>query len=219
MSSSIRLDHKWSDLATQRGILAQSSNDTDDSAIDLTGSRVRFTGKLDPDLMFHEYRQDILEELIREQEDGFGRYGDNMNRVLLIIDDAPALDVFNMKKDNLYNKLAVYLRHVRTSCIQATQNYKSMTRVLRNNQSNILLFRTENIGELKKVWEEYNLMPTFKSFMNLYTGLTNQPWSFIHISTQNDPSHQLIQNLTDTLRVNERLLIPLVSVDDLSIFL
>src|SRR5215217_1115009 len=153
MSASIRLDPKWSNLANERGVLARGSNDTDDSAIDLTGSRTqsrRFTGKLDPDLMFHEYRQDVLETLIREQEDGFTRYGDNMDRVLLIIDDAPALDVFSTKKDNLYNKLAVYLRHVRTSCIQVTQNYKSMPRILRNNQSNILLFRTENIGELKK---------------------------------------------------------------------
>ena len=88
MSPSIRLDPKWSNLATERGILAQSSNDTDDSAIDLTGSHTqsrRFTGKLDPDLMFHEYRQDVLEDLIREQKDGFGRYGENMNRVFRIV--------------------------------------------------------------------------------------------------------------------------------------
>lgn len=75
-----------------------------------------------------------------------------MNKVLVIIDDTPALDVFNTKEDNLYNKLASYLRHVRISCFQVTQSYMMMPRVVRTNQSNILLFRMENAGELRKLY-------------------------------------------------------------------
>ena len=138
----------------------------------------------------------MLQDLIKEQEEGYEKHGEKMNRVLVIVDDAPALDVFSTKKDNLYNKLAVYLRHVRISCIQVTQSYKMMPRVVRVNQSNILLFRTDNLGELKKVWEEYSLSSNFKGFLNLYNSLTAQPFSLIHINEQNDIRHKLISCLT-----------------------
>ena len=70
LSSSIRLDPKWSALMREKGILARGAVDNDDMAIDLTGCRLpalKFTGKLDPDCMFMEYRQDILEDLIKDQ--------------------------------------------------------------------------------------------------------------------------------------------------------
>lgn len=119
-----------------------------------------------------------------------------MNKVLVIIDDTPALDVFNTKEDNLYNKLASYLRHVRISCFQVTQSYMMMPRVVRTNQSNILLFRMENAGELRKVWTEYNVSSNFKGFLNLFNSLTDKPFSFIHYNDQNDPKHKLISCLT-----------------------
>lgn len=198
MSPSIRLDTKWAALMKEKRILARNRAIPASNRIDLFGMTPRpyDSGRIDPECVYNEYRQDILQDLIKEQEEDFELYGDNMNKVLVIIDDAPALDVFNTKKDNLYNKLAVYLRHVRISCIQVTQNFKSMPRIVRNNQSNLLLFRTENTGELKKVWEEYNLTSTFKGFLNLYNSLTKERFSFIHVNTQNDPKHQLISCLT-----------------------
>lgn len=199
MSPSIRLDSKWSSLMKKKRILARNPAIPSESGkIDLFGNRPRAydQGRIDPELCFNSYRQDVLQDLIKEQEEAFELYGENMNKVLVIVDDAPALDVFSTKKDNLYNKLAVYLRHVRISCIQVTQNFKSMPRIVRNNQSNVFLFKTENTGELKKIWEEYNLTSTFKGFLNLYNSLTKERFSFIHINTQNDPKHQLISCLT-----------------------
>ena len=200
MSASIRLDTKWSTLMKKKRILARNPAIPSESGrIDLFGlaPRAYDQGRIDPECMFREYRQDVLQGLIKEQEDDCEKYGEsNMNRVLLIIDDGPALDVYNTKKDNLFNKLASYLRHVQISCFQVTQSYKMLPRVIRVNQSNILLFRTENAGELRKVWDEYNISSNFKGFLNLFNSLTDKRFSFIHYNDQNDPKHKLISCLT-----------------------
>ena len=73
--------------------------------------------------------------------------------------------------------------------------------MVRTNTNVLFLFKTDNMGELKKIWEDYTIGGTFKRFIEIYKKLMGKPYSFIQVNTQNDPSHQLISNMTHFVRL------------------
>ena len=91
--------------------------------------------------IYTEYDNEIIIKLRKSQEES------NKNNCLVIFEDSLGLE--GVYKQN--SKVLKYLpnsRHLRTSFIFVTQNYKSIPRLIRNNNSGFILFETPNKMEL-----------------------------------------------------------------------
>tara|TARA_Y100001937_G_scaffold81837_1_gene110709 strand:- start:6 stop:422 length:417 start_codon:yes stop_codon:yes gene_type:complete len=75
------------------------------------------------------------------------------------------------------------------SIFLTTQSFRSVSNIIRNNATNILIFRQNNQKELEKIKEEYSeLCGSEELFMTYYNLAHDQPYSFLYIDGQTNPA-------------------------------
>jgi len=90
---------------------------------------------------------------------------------LLVVDDSIGL----FKSNSAVALLPTRHRHYRISIIFASQNFKSLAPVIRNNSMVNVFFRTNN-SELSKLEQEYNVFDTKDEFIELFRDKTSKPY-------------------------------------------
>ena len=121
----------------------------------------------------------------------YGKAG--MPNVLIIFEDTAGLFLFTGKKGTAYIKLITTLRHYNISIWQASQSYKLIPRRVRVNCTNLIFFRICNKPELRKIHEECPMVGDFNEWFDLFSELTKEDFSFVHLCLQNPPRFQLCQ--------------------------
>lgn len=111
----------------------------------------------------------IIESLTDNKEDNI--------KTLLILDD-----MLGMLGKN-FNHICTRYRHYNLSIIVTSQNYRSISPIVRNNATFIILFSCPNQRELAKYIEEQS--DTFKHFEYAYKDATSEPYQFLFVDVKN----------------------------------
>ena len=130
------------------------------------------------------YTDKMITDLVSSQQ----KYErDEMPTVLLVLDDILSKD---FKKTNSITYLASKFRHYELSIFLSTQAFRSVGTIIRNNATDILIFKQQNAKELDKIKEEYGeLCGTEEQFMKYYNyAHHDERYSFLYIDAQENPA-------------------------------
>jgi len=144
---------------------------------------------LPEECFFDRVDVDFIESVLEEQIEQKRQYDNNklkkkyLDRVLLVFDDCISDPNFVSNRNaNIMNKLAFKGRHLRTSCILASQSYNAgMSKRLRTNVPNWIFFRTDNTKEKKAIIEEQGGICNEKRFEEMFEYATKEPYDFLMI--------------------------------------
>jgi len=149
------------------------------------------------------YTDKMIQDLISSQK----KYDrEEMPTMLILLDDILSRD---FKKTNDITYLCSKFRHYEMSIFLTTQSFRSVGTIIRNNATNILIFRQNNTKELDKITEEYcELCGSEERFMEYYNLAHDQPHSFLYIDGQQNPArfyrrHETLLGIGDKKIINE----------------
>ena len=132
---------------------------------------------------------DFIEKVIEEQIEQKKEYDNqklkkkHLDRVLFVFDDCISDPNFVSNRNaNIMNKLAFKGRHLRCSCILASQSYNAgMSKRLRTNIGNWLFFKTDNTKEKRSIIDEQGGICNEKKFEEMFNYATKEPYDFFFI--------------------------------------
>ena len=122
-------------------------------------------------------------------------------RVLWVLDDFITEGVSNPQKMGVIEAIATQGRHHGISCIFITQQYMKMSPPIRNNCTNLVIFRIRNARELEKVTMENQESCTDNEFKEIYDHATSVPYGFLHINNQASVQDRFTCCWDETLKV------------------
>lgn len=115
--------------------------------------------------------------------------------VLMIFDDMITEGIMHRQKLGTLEKIAVRGRHIHTSIIIITQQYLALSAPVRNNTTNMLVFRVRNGDEMDKIARENREWLSNEEFTRMFYATTKAPFSFLHINNQmQDPKQRFHKN-------------------------
>ena len=122
------------------------------------------------------YTDGMITELFNKQK-SFGEKK-NMPFIALIADDILGK---NLKRNSELSFFATRFRHANCGLLAIfTQNFKSVDTILRNNSSDIIIFKQTNKKQLLQIEEEYGGVYEGK-FLELYKIATKNKYSFLYL--------------------------------------
>ena len=190
-SPTVFLDEKWQDFISKTKLLKVKKQRTNYfGQIDATQKEDEYIHEI-----YTEYSNKVISDLRKIQEETKPR-----KDVLVIFEDSLGLNgVF--KQSSLIHKYLPNSRHLKTSFIFVSQNYKSIPRLLRNNNSGLILFQTPNDRELMMVYEENSAFLSKDDWMKLYNYIMQGPYNFMYINYQNKKGRQICLNFEKILQI------------------
>ena len=143
-----------------------------------------------PDESFYDrVDTDFIEQVIEEQIQQKKDHGTKkckkkfLDRVLFVFDDCISDPNFvSNRNSNIINKLAFKGRHLRISCIIASQSYNAgMAKRTRTNIPSWIFFRTDNLKERKSIIEEQGGICDERKFEQMFDYATREPHDFFMV--------------------------------------
>ena len=127
------------------------------------------------------YTDGMITELVKKQK-SYGEKKD-MPFIALLLDDILGS---NMKRNNEISFLATRYRHHNIGLMGVfTQNFKSVDTILRNNATDIIIFKQTNNKQLIQIAEEFH--PPFQSiemFLKIYHKAVAKKYDFLYLKVQ-----------------------------------
>lgn len=186
-SPTVKLDEKWMNFINKNQILKPKNFKSP-----------LYFNQPEENLIIHEihteYSNKIIQDLRKSQEEK--KTKDN---ILVIFEDSIGLE--GVYKQN--SQILKYLpnsRHLKTSFIFVSQNYKSIPRLIRNNNSGIVIFETANHKELEMIYEENPCFLTKDKWMEIYDYIMKKPYNFMFINYQNKKECQILKNFESVIK-------------------
>jgi len=142
----------------------------------------RFLLEKFPNTCYDRYEDKIIGDLIKYQES----FKKSEQPLFAIILD----DFIGIKQSSLIYKFVSRYRHYNCGlCLMATQNFKSVPPIVRNNNSHVLLGKITNMKEMEKLSEEYgDSFGGDKNFRRLLIQATQGKYNWAYLDfTQNPP--------------------------------
>lgn len=163
-------------------------------------------GKIDPNLIFMDYTQEILQKLLDDKQNEIEFVRKNLpdnekeetkyyvDRDLWIFDDLVGSNLFSMShQHNPFKTLNIRHRHFSASLILVTQAYKEIPKTIRTNVTGWVLFRISNQKELDVIYEECPCFLTKTQWMNMYEKAIEEPYSFLYINLFFPPDRRMFK--------------------------
>lgn len=131
---------------------------------------------------FDEYDEEKIREVWDEQKERVLSEGREKHRELWIFDDM----VSNLKKgsggtkSNVIMDLYMRGRHTNISIIVTSQSYKMMPTTTRKNARWLILFQITNLEELKAIYNELGIEPTFRDFRQMCAKVWEHKYAFVN---------------------------------------
>lgn len=123
---------------------------------------------------------------------------------LFIWDDMIDANIMHKNSMGVLEGIAIRGRHANISVMIISQMYKSFSTPLRNNMTNMIIFRIRNKNELNKMVEENQESLSNEDFLDIYNYATSTPFSFLHINNQEpDPSLRFRKNWNTIIKLND----------------
>ena len=142
-----------------------------------------------------EYSDQIIEDIKTSQS----QY-DAIDRptFCLVADDILTQD---FSKNNALSFFATRFRHYIDFFIIATQSFRAVSGLIRNNATDIIITKQQNQKELMKIIEEYGSMfPSSdgagdgeKNLLKMYQEAHKERYSFLYLKLSENPPHAFIQ--------------------------
>jgi len=127
------------------------------------------------------YTDGMISDLVKKQK-SYGEKKD-MPFIALLLDDILGS---NMKRNNEVSFLATRYRHHNIGLMGVfTQNFKSVDTILRNNATDVIIFKQTNNKQLIQIAEEFH--PSFgdiKTFLKIYHKAVEGKYNFLYIKVQ-----------------------------------
>lgn len=134
------------------------------------------------------YNDDMITDIIESQK----KYDDDERpTIALVLDDILTKD---FKKTNAVSFLATNFRHHSIALLAfLTQSFRAVSGLIRNNATNVIIMKQQNMKELEKINEEFgDMFPNI--FMDLYKkAIEDAPYSFLHLNLQENPAEAYIR--------------------------
>ncbi len=116
----------------------------------------------------------------------------------LVLDDVLTQD---FSKSNAVSYFATRFRHYIDMYIIATQSFRAVSGLIRNNATDIIITKQQNQKELMKIIEEYGSMfPSSdgagdgeKNLMKMYLEAHKERFSFLYLKLSENPPHAFIR--------------------------
>ena len=146
------------------------------------------------------YTDGMISTLIETQKS----YGEkkNMPFIALLLDDILGS---NMKRNNEISFLATRYRHHNIGLMGVfTQNFKSVDTILRNNATDVIIFKQTNNKQLMQIAEEFH--PPFndiKTFLQIYHKAIEGRYNFLYLKVQDGTA---LKNFEEIIYENGKMI-------------
>lgn len=129
-------------------------------------------------------------------------FSEKMN-ILFIFDDM-ITQLPKNKKFTAFNQLLLNNRHFNVSIMILSQSYHLLDSNVRKNASQLILFKSENLMEIKNFYEELSGAVGKENFIKLYEFATAEPHDFLYINYHRSIGDgRYMRNFDDELEVVE----------------
>ena len=130
---------------------------------------------------FSEYRDDILDSILKRQEE----YDRNeMPNICIVLDDSIGTEA--MARSSKITFFLSRYRHWNCSVMISVQHFRSIPSLGRANGTDALVFKIPNAKELDKINEEWGAMFMDK-FLSLYEEATAEKYNFLYLKLRAIP--------------------------------
>ncbi len=145
------------------------------------------------DCMDH-YEDGIIEEIKMEQS----KYEEKHERptYALVLDDVLTKD---FSKNNAVSFFSTRFRHYIDFYVIATQTFRAVSGMIRNNAQDVIIARQQNQKELEKIMEEYSsLVGGDDNFMELYNKVHSEKYQMMYMKLSENPV-QVFKNFSERI--------------------
>ncbi len=145
------------------------------------------------DCMDH-YEDGVIEEIKKEQS----KYEEKKDRptYALVLDDVLTKD---FSKNNAVSFFSTRFRHYIDFYVIATQTFRAVSGMIRNNATDVIIARQQNQKELEKIAEEYgSLVGSDENFINLYNQVHKEKYQMMYLKLSENPV-QVYKNFTERI--------------------
>ena len=133
-----------------------------------------------------QYDDSIIENIKKVQSE----YTDEVRPTYaLVLDDVLTKD---FSKSNAVSFFATRFRHFIDMYVIATQSFRAVSGLIRNNATNVIICRLQNMKEREKCCEEYGPMVGGEDNFNmLYDQIHSKPYQYMVLDLQSNPARIL----------------------------
>lgn len=130
------------------------------------------------------YTDSVIEDLKKEQ----GMYDkEDRPTFALVLDDVLTKD---FSKNNAVSFFSTRFRHYIDMYIIATQSFRAVSGMIRNNATDVIIARQQNEKELLKICEEYgSLVGGDQNFLKLYKEIHCCKYQLMYLKLSENPAH------------------------------
>lgn len=155
-----------------------------------------------------DHIEQVIQEQIQQKKDYENKKCKKkyLDRVLFVFDDCISDPAFvSNRNSNIINMLAFKGRHLRCSCILASQSYNAgMSKRTRTNIPSWIFFKCDNSKEKKSIIEEQGGICDEKKFEQMFDHATKEKHDFFFIyGNCPDQSKRFRRNIDNIIEYNE----------------
>jgi len=140
------------------------------------------------------YEDGIIEEIKQSQS----QYEEKKDRptFALVLDDVLTKD---FSKNNAVSFFSTRFRHYIDMYIIATQTFRAVSGMIRNNATDVIIARQQNSKELEKIAEEYgDLVGGIDNFIDLYNKVHSEKYQMMYMKLSENPV-QVYRNFSERI--------------------
>jgi hypothetical protein len=143
------------------------------------------------------YSPKIIQDIIETQSYIISTYGiHRADKVLLFIEDAPALGIFRVSHRDIFANFCVTLRHYSCSVIFCTQYFYAVPPIIRH-QISYGCFFAANDYEQEQIYQTFSANFPKHKWREYFDILTHKRFNHITINLKNSPGHRIIRNVDE----------------------
>jgi hypothetical protein len=141
-----------------------------------------------------DHYEDMMIEEIKQEQSMYER--EDRPSYALVLDDVLTQD---FSKSNAVSFFSTRFRHYIDLYLIATQSFRSVSGMIRNNANSIFVCRQQNNKELMKIAEEYGpMVGSEDNFIKLYKIIHKEPYQIMYIDLQSNPA-RVLRNFEEVL--------------------
>jgi len=140
------------------------------------------------------YEDKLIEEIKKSQSE----YEEKKDRptFALVLDDVLTKD---FSKNNAVSFFSTRFRHYIDFYVIATQTFRAVSGMIRNNATDVIIARQQNQKELEKIAEEYgSLVGGDDNFIKLYNEVHKEKYMMMYMKLSENPVH-VYKNFTERI--------------------
>ena len=140
------------------------------------------------------YEDKLIEEIKQSQS----QYEEKKDRptFALVLDDVLTKD---FSKNNAVSFFSTRFRHYIDFYVIATQTFRAVSGMIRNNATDVIIARQQNQKELEKIAEEYgSLVGGDENFLKLYNEVHKEKYQMMYLKLSENPV-QVFKNFSERI--------------------